>query len=85
LSLFEDAKEKFQESMSVLRVKLLDALRTQFTYESEAALIRLNDGIRPYTRFVFAENERIETTQTSLREFRQTLSALHARSRAVLK
>ena len=79
------AKENFQESMSVLRVKLLDALRTQFTYESEAALIRLNDGIRPYTRFVVAENERIETTQTSLREFRQTLSALRARSRAVLK
>ena len=81
----KQAKEDFQLKMTALRIKLLDALTKQFMHEAEAALMRLKNGITPYTRFIVAENERIETSQVTLQELRQLLSVLRAHSEAVLK
>ncbi len=77
------AKDDFKTKMEALRAKLSDALSTQFTHEAENAINRLKDGVTPYTRFVRAERERVEKTQAALKDLRQRLSALKARSQTV--
>ncbi|MBC7878529.1 MAG: dynamin family protein [Anaerolineales bacterium] len=77
-------KENFKEKMLVLRTKLLSALTTQFNNERESVLARLKDGVAPYTRYVRSERERIDSAESILAELRQKLSALRARSQAVL-
>lgn len=79
------AKENFTQKMEELRAKLLSALTTQFTREAENAVSRVKDGTAPYTRFVRAERERVEKTLTKLEELRQKVSALRARTQAVLR
>ncbi len=81
----KQAKDRFNEKMRTLRTKLVGALTTQFSRESESAIARLKDGVTPYTRFIRAEHERIDRTQTTLAGLRQRLSALRARSQAVVK
>jgi small GTP-binding protein len=72
----KQAKEQFKEKMETLRVKLLDALTTQFTGEAESAIGRLQEGVAPYTRFVKAERARIEKALTILEGLRQRVSEL---------
>lgn len=73
------AKEQFTQKMQELRAKLLSTLTTQFTHEAENAVTRVKDGVAPYTRFVRAERERVEKTQTALEALRQKVSYLKAR------
>jgi hypothetical protein len=80
----KQAKENFKEKMELLRTKLLRALTTQFNNERENVITRLKDGVAPYTRYVRSERERIENGQATLSKLRQELSALRARSQAVL-
>src|SRR5689334_5347708 len=79
----KQAKDSFKEKMTNLRENLLDTLNTQFTRESQSAVTRLKEGITPYIRYVHAERERIEKTETTLAKLRQQLSVLRARSQAV--
>lgn len=72
-------KEQFREKMEVLRLKLLGALTTQFKSEADQSIARVRDGVAPYTRFVRAERERVETTQETLQGLRQKLSTLKAK------
>ena len=76
----KQAKESFREKMQELREKLLGALSTQFNNEAENAISRLKEGVRPYTRFVRAESERVEKAQDVLAGLLQRVSALKARS-----
>lgn len=78
------AKEAFKEKMKTLRAKLLAALTEQFTNEASSAVTRLKDSVTPYTRFILAERERIEKSETSLTALRQKLSEIRARSQTVL-
>jgi small GTP-binding protein len=80
----KQAKDSFKEKMTVLRENLLDTLTTQFTRESQGAVVRLKDGITPYIRYVHTERERIEKSETILAKLRQKLSVLRARSQAVV-
>ncbi|HEU0294126.1 MAG TPA: dynamin family protein [Anaerolineales bacterium] len=80
----KQAKDRFREKMQGLRAKLVDVLTKQFKDEREIVIARLRDGVAPYTRFVHSELERMETTETTLAELRQKLSALRARAQAVL-
>jgi small GTP-binding protein len=80
----KQAKDNFRAKMSTLRTKLLGALTAQFNSEAESAVARLKEGVAPYTRFVRAERERIEKTEATLAEVGQRLSALRARSQAVV-
>ncbi|HEX2993124.1 MAG TPA: dynamin family protein [Anaerolineales bacterium] len=79
------AKENFKKKMTELRTTLLETLTTSFNKESQSAVERLKNGITPYTRFVRAERERIEKTETVLSKLRQKLSSLRARSQAVIE
>ena len=81
----KQAKENFKEKMTTLQSKLLDALTTQFSNEFENALARMKNGVAPYTRYITSERERIEKSEVTLKELRQSLSVLRARSEAVLK
>jgi len=76
----KQAKDRFKEKMLTLRTKLLGALTTLFSNESENAIDRLKDGIAPYTRYVHSEMERINKATSTLSRLRQTLSELRARS-----
>jgi hypothetical protein len=58
-------------------------LTVQFNAEAESAIHRIKDGMTPYTRFVRAELDRVDKTQTALKVLRQRLSALKARSQTV--
>ncbi len=79
----KQVKDQFTQKMEGLRAKLLTALTTQFTNEAENALARLREGVAPYTRFVRAERERVEKTQTALQAVRQKVSALKGRTEAM--
>jgi small GTP-binding protein len=80
----KQAKDSFKEKMTDLRENLLDTLNTQFTRESQNAVVRLKEGITPYIRYVHTERERIEKSETLLAKLRQKLSVLRARSEAVV-
>jgi len=80
----KQAKDSFRTKTSTLRTKLLGALTTQFTSEAESAVTRMKEGMAPFTRFIRAERERIEKTEATLAGVRQRLSALRARSQAVV-
>jgi small GTP-binding protein len=80
----KQAKDKFKEKMESLRFNLHDTLSKQFTNEAQRAVNRLREGITPYTRYVRGERERIEKTETTLASLKQKLSALRARSQAVI-
>jgi small GTP-binding protein len=81
----KQAKENFREKMGALRTKLVNALTTQFNNERENVIQRMKDGVAPYTRFVRSERERIENAEATLSTLQQELSALRARSEAVLE
>jgi hypothetical protein len=81
----KQAKDKFREKMTALRADLLETLTTQFIKEAQRAVERLREGITPYTRYVRSENERIDKTETTLKNLRQRLSALRARSQAAVR
>ncbi len=80
----KQAKDKFQEKMTTLRTNLSDTLTTQFNKEAGQAVERLKEGITPYTRYVRSERERIEKSESTLASLKQKLSALRARSQAVI-
>ncbi len=80
----KQAKDNFKEKMTNLRTRLLDTLTTQFTKEAQNAVARLKDGVMPYVRYVRSERERIEKGEAILSRLRQRLSALRARSQAVI-
>ncbi len=81
----KQAKDNFKSKMTKLRGKLIEALTTQFGNEAETAVARMRDGVAPYTRYILSERERVENTEATLKELRQSLSALRARSQSVLK
>jgi len=80
----KQAKDNFKEKMASLRTNLLDTITTQFTDETKNAVARLKEGVTPYIRYVNAERERIDKSETTLAILRQKLSVLRARSQAVV-
>jgi len=80
----KQAKDRFKEKMLSLRTKLLSALTTQFSNESENSIAHLKDGVAPYTRYVRSEHERIEKAASTLARLRQNISELRARSQVVV-
>jgi hypothetical protein len=81
----KQAKDNFRKKMVDLRTRLLETLTNQFTTESQSAVVRLKDGVTPYVRYVHAESERVERNDTILAKLRQRISALRARSEAVVQ
>lgn len=80
----KQAKDRFKEKMAELRTKLMDTMTGLFDKEAKNAVTRLKEGVTPYVRYVRAERERIEKTETTLTKLRQKISALRARSQTVV-
>ncbi|MBI9050228.1 MAG: dynamin family protein [Anaerolineaceae bacterium] len=81
----KQAKENFREKIVAMRINLNEALTGAFIAESKNAIARLQESISPYTRYVHAEQEKIQTTQTQLNEIRQIISEIRARVETTVK
>jgi chromosome segregation ATPase len=62
------AKADLREKIAKLRQQLSQSLRTQFEHEIERGMANINDAIAPYTRFVRAEQSKLEEVETKLNE-----------------
>jgi GTP-binding protein EngB required for normal cell division len=78
------AKKEMVERVAALRIQLTNALTTQFEKELNRSLQRINEAIAPYTRFVRAEQEKLQETQAELTEAERTQGRLRAEIEAAL-
>jgi small GTP-binding protein len=74
-----NSKAEMRAKVSALRDQLSRSLRTHFVKEIDRSLQHINETIAPYTRFVRAEGERMEQTQTKLAEIKRQSDQLCAR------
>ena len=77
------AKNEMVERVAALRLQLTDALTTQFEKELNRSLQRINEAIAPYTRFVRAEQRKLEEMHTQLTEAQRTQGRLRAEIEAI--
>ena len=73
------AKEDFRQKIVALRENLTEALTTSFNHETTEAIARLQESITPYTRYVHAEQEKIQKVQETVDELRQMLDVIEGR------
>jgi small GTP-binding protein len=73
------AKQELRHRMSELRASLANGLREQFALEMQRSSGRIEETIAPYTRFVRAERERLETALRALRDLDDEIASLAAR------
>ena len=70
------AKEDFNVKMQELRTRLHAAMQEQFKKELNNAIMRVQDSIAPYTRFVRAEQKKTEAMQEQVMQLDNALVAL---------
>jgi small GTP-binding protein len=75
----ERAKEQMRRKISDVRQRLSEALHEQFAKEIQKSGDRIRESIAPYSRFVRAEGEKLETTERELRAISADLASLRAR------
>ncbi len=73
------AKTAMRARIETMRQQLVAALTTQFDREVERSVTRLREAVAPYTRFVAAEQLRLNTTREALRAAREELGGLQRR------
>ena len=69
------AKEEMQQKVSVLRMQLGGALRTEFERAQEQSQQRIADAVDPYSRFVRAEQARWAGARDTLGTLRDRAAA----------
>ena len=62
------AKAELRGKIANLREQLTQSLRTQFEQEMERGMQNIKDTIAPYSRFVRAEQSKLEQVQNKLSE-----------------
>jgi small GTP-binding protein len=77
------AKEEMRRKIADVRERLSSALRTQFEREIKGSAGRIREGIAPYTRFVRAEGEKLQTTEQLLVELSARLESLREQIDAI--
>lgn len=70
------AKNELRRKVESMRVRLMEALTTQFDQELGHSLGRIREAISPYTRFVRSERERLSEVRQELRRIRDGLERL---------
>ncbi len=60
------AQQQFHARTEELRTRLVATLREQFAHELDRSLTRISEAVTPYTRFVRAEAERMESVRGDL-------------------
>ena len=74
----KQAKEDFKTKMAELRTTLNETLSNTFTKEADSAVERLRDNISPYFEYVKSEQNRLDTSRTTLQGLHEELSELDA-------
>jgi small GTP-binding protein len=70
------AKAELRGKMANLREQLTQSLRTQFEQEMDRGMLNIKDAIAPYSRFVRAEQGKLEQVQVKLTETKTGLENL---------
>jgi len=70
------AKEKFQNKITELRKNITETLSIQFSNELDKSVLRINSALKPFTRFIRAENEKMAHTKEQLEELYSELMKL---------
>ena len=78
------AKAELREKIARLREQLTHSLRTQFEHEIERGMANINDAIAPYTRFVRAEQSKLEEVQSKLNDTNTGLESLKVQVEEVI-
>ncbi len=60
------AKSEFQNNILELRSQLINTLKIQFSNEIEKSILRINNAMAPYTRFIRAEAKKLSDTNETL-------------------
>ena len=72
------AKTELNKKVAEVRKQLMTSLRQQFETEIQGSLVRIQEAMAPYTRFVRAERDRLETARNELRSSRDELAHIEA-------
>ncbi len=72
------AKKEMHSKIASMRTQLTQALRTHFEREIERSTEHIQQTISPYSRFVRAERNKHEETQTTLQEISNAVEQLQA-------
>ncbi|GMR22547.1 MAG: dynamin family protein [Acidobacteriota bacterium] len=72
------AKTELNKKVSEVREQLMSSLRQQFETEIQGSLVRIQEAMAPYTRFVRAERDRLETARSELRSSHDELARVEA-------
>jgi small GTP-binding protein len=70
------AKQEMREKVAELRSKLSGSLRDQFQREVERSLQHIHEAVAPYTRFIRAEQNKLNDMQEKLQGIRSKLEQL---------
>jgi small GTP-binding protein len=74
-----DAKKDLRDKIEAMRDQLMTSLTAQFDSEVEGSMRRIDEAIGPYTRFVRAEREHLNTAREELSAVTQGLVGLRSR------
>ncbi|NJD58160.1 MAG: dynamin [Anaerolineales bacterium] len=78
------AKVELRQKIADLRQQLTQSLRTQFEREMERGILNIQDAIAPYSRFVRAEQGKLEQVQSKLDETKNGLEKLKVQVQEVI-
>ena len=78
------AKAELRGKIANLREQLTQSLRTQFEQEMERGMLNIKDAIAPYSRFVRAEQSKLEQVQSKLSETKTGLESLKVQVEEVI-
>lgn len=70
------ARAELNKKVGEVRRQLMSSLRRQFETEMERSVARIQEALAPYTRFVRAERDRLETARTDLERFYEELERI---------
>ncbi len=76
-------KRELREKIETMRQELMSALTKQFDRELQRSLRHIREAIAPYTRFVRAERDKLNATQSNLEEIEEQLAGLAAQIREI--
>jgi small GTP-binding protein len=74
----EKAKQELSSRILETRERLREVLLREHGLEGERALLRLQDAIAPFTRFIRTETERFTNTQSRLSELEQQVATMRS-------
>ncbi len=78
------AKKEMVAKIAELRQKLITAITGQFEKELNRSLERIHEAVAPYTRFVRAEQEKVQQAQAELDRAQQAQGRLRAEIESML-